>query len=361
MNKQKYFMSFIVSASILFFFSSCGGGASGGAIFSAIEGEVKLGKKTATWAITSMVCYKGNLYCTNGNKIYTKGLNAGRGWSAMSTQYDGAIARLAADDSNLYVMSYKPSVEVTSSNQDSYDYSDISLNVLYGPSTGVVNLDKVMAIFDNKVYPPDGNNNTTGREAYATVYGGTTYKLNGTAAPTASGSSDIASAVKVGGSTELYQTFISTSDYTNTRAWYVPLTGNESSFTASNKAQFIIQGVGAGAPSFNLSTDLNEALTEAKHGKISGLAYYKENDGSGEKEYLLVSTSGSGYHRITLDGTNVITHNPHPNGEQLAGMGIIEGAFWTTPNGAIYAGITTADKSRYGLWSYFPDGAWNVD
>lgn len=358
MNKQKYFMSFIVSASILFFFSSCGGGASGGAIFSAIEGEVKLGKKTATWAITSMVYYDGNLYCTNGNKIYTKRLNAGRGWSAMSTQYDGAIARLASDDSNLYVMTYKPSVEVTSSNQDSYDYSDISLNVLYGPSTGVVNLSKVMTIFDNKSY-------NAGREAFATVYGGATFKLNGTAAPTAaptaSGSSDMASAVQVGGSSILYHTFISTSDYTNSRAWYIPLTGNGSSFEKSNSAQFSIQGVGAGALSFNLSTDLNEALTEAKHGKISGLAYYKENDGSGEKEYLLVSTSSSGYHRITLDGTNVITHNPHPNGEQLAGMGIIEGAFWTTPNGAIYAGITTADKSRYGLWSYFPDGAWNVD
>jgi len=47
-------------------------------------------------------------------------------------------------------------------------------------------------------------------------------------------------------------------------------------------------------------------------------------------------------------------------------MGIIEGSFWTLPtNGAIYAGVTSADKTRYGLWAYYSgDSAgtvWNVD
>ena len=359
MKKQKYFILFSILALAGILFSSCGGGASGGAIFKAIEGEVKLGKKTASWAITSMAYYNGNLYITNGHTIFTKGKGAGRGWSTVSTQYDGAIGLLASDDNNLYVLTYKPSTEVTSTNQDSYNYSDVQVAVLYGPSTGTISsLKNVMTIFDNKSY-------NGGREAFATVYsgnsdvGGTTYKLNGTAAPTSKGS-NAASAVKVGGSSSLFSSFISTSDYDNQRAWYVELTGNGSSFNKSNTGKFTITGVNGGRTINLEQTSGDGPLSEKKHGKITGLAYYEETVSGEHKEFLLVSTT-KGYYRVALDDTKVVKANPHANGEQLAGMGIIEGAFWTLPTGAIYAGVTTADKNRYGLWAYYPNDAWNVD
>lgn len=359
MKNQKYFILFsiLILAGILF--SSCGGGASGGAIFKAIESEVKLGKKTASWAITSMVYYNEQLYCTNGDKIFTKGKDAGRGWSSLSTQYDGAIGLLASDDNNLYVLTYKPSTEVTSTNQDTYNYSDVQVAVLFGPSTGTIStLKNVMTIFDNKSY-------SGGREAFATVYGGTegvggtTYKLNGTAAPTTEGS-DAASAVKAGSSTLLYKTFISTSDYTNTRAWYVELNGNGSSFKKANTGKFTITGVNGGNTINLEQTSGDGPLSEKKHGKITGLAYYEETINSENKQFLLVATT-KGYYRVALDDTKVVKANPHNNGEQLAGQGIIEGSFWTTPEGTIYAGVTAADTSRYGLWAYYPNGAWNVD
>ena len=352
MKKQKFFLLFSILTLSGILFSSCGGGASNGAIFAAIESEVKLGKKTATWAITSMAYYDGNLYCTNGNKIFKKGLNAGRGWNTISTPYDGSIGLLASDDSNLYVLTYKPSTEVTSTNQDSYNYSDVQVAVLEGSSTGIIsNLKNVMSIFDNKSY-------NGGREAFATVYGGATYKLNGRAAPTSNGS-DAASAVKIGSSSHLIQSFISTSDYTNSRAWYIELNGNHSSFDKSNTATFTITGIGA--PSINLEqTSGDGPLSEKKHGKITGLAYYEETISGELKQFLLVSTT-KGYYRVTLDGTKNVKANPHTNGEQLAGMGIIEGAFWTLSTGAIYAGVTSSDKNRYGLWAYYPNNAWNMD
>ncbi len=354
MKNQKYFILFsiLILAGILF--SSCGGGASGGAIFKAIESEVKLGKKTASWAIRSMVYYNDQLYCTNGDKIFTKGKGAGRGWSALSTQYDGAIGLLASDDNNLYVLTYKPSTEVTATNQDTYNYSDTQLNVLYG-STGVVSgISNIWTIFDNKVIGTTG-----GREAFATTADGTTYKLNGTAAPTITGS-DAASAVKAGSSTLLYKTFISTSDYTNTRAWYVELNGDGSSFKKANTGKFIITGVNGGSTINLEQTSGDGPLSEKKHGKITGLAYYKETINNENKEFLLVATT-KGYYRVALDDTKVVKANPHNNGEQLAGQGIIEGSFWTLSTGAIYAGVTTADKNRYGLWAYYPNDAWNVD
>ena len=356
MNKHKKFVFFLSISSLVFLFTNCGGGAGGGGIFSAIESEVKLGKKTADWAVTSMVYYNGNLYCTNGDKIYTKAYNGGRSWGGQSTSYDGAIGLLASDDNNLYVLTYKPSTEVTSTNESSYNYSDTQLCVLYG-STGVVtNISNVRTIFDNKAI--------SGRIAYATTADGTTYKLNGTAAPTPTGQSDKASAVKVGGSTQLIQSFISTSDYTNSRAWYIPLSGNGSSaIKERNTPEFTIVGIN-GAPSIDLTRTSglgsDGPMSEKKNGKISGLAYYEETVSGELKQFLLVSTS-KGYYRVTLDGTNVVKANPHNNGEQLAGMGIIEGAFWTLPTGAIYAGVTSADKNRYGLWAYYPNDAWNVD
>lgn len=362
MKNQKDFVLFSILSAFIILLSSCGGGAGGGGIFSAIEGEVKLGKKTAGWAVTSLVVYKGNLYCTNGSKVLSKGYKAGRGWASQSTSYDGAIGLLASDDNNLYILTYKPSTEVTSTTQDTYNYSDTQLSVLYG-STGVVSgISNVVRIFDNKVIgTADGT--TSGREAFATTADGTTYKLNGTAAPTPlSGQADKASAVKVGGSTQLIQSFISTSDYSNSRAWYIPLDGNGSAaIKEKNAPQFTITGIGSGAPSIDLSkTGGDGPLSERKTGKISGLAYYEETDSSGKKEYLLVSTT-QGYYRITLDGTNTAKRCPYSNGEQLAGMGIIEGSFWTLPTGAIYAGATTSDTNRYGLWSYYPDGVWNLD
>ena len=349
MKRQKDFVLFSILSDFIVLLSSCGGGAGGGGIFSAIEGEVKLGKKTAGWAVTSMVYYQGNLYCTNGRKVFSKGYSAGSGWASQSTSYDGAIGLLASDDNNLYILTYKPSTEVT----NTYNYSDTQL-VLYG-STGVVTgISNIRTIFDNKVIG-------SGREAFATTADGTTYKLNGTAAPTAVGS-DAASAVKVGGSTQLYQTFLSTTNFSNSKAWYIPLNGNGSSnITEGNTPQFTITGIGSGAPSIDLSkTGGDGPLSERKTGKISGLAYYEETDSSGKKEYLLVSTT-KGYYRITLDGTNTAKRCPYSNGEQLAGMGIIEGSFWTLPTGAIYAGVTTSDTNRYGLWSYYPDGVWNLD
>ena len=365
MNRQKHFTLFAILTSFIVLFSGCGGGASGGAIFSAIEGEVKLGKRTTPWAIRSLVMYGNQLYCTNGNKIYTKGYGAQRGWTALTTSYDGAIGLLAADEDNLYVLTYTPSTEITSEDQGTYNYSDMKLNVLYGPATGAVGLSNVMTIFDNKSY-------NGGREAFATRYGGETFQLNGTATPTRIGSG-AASAVKTVGSSQLHQTFISTSDYTNSRAWYVPLDGNGSAFLTPtttngsttykyNSPQFRINGVGAGVPSFDLSklTVDNQTMSESKHGKISGLAYYEETVSGVQKEYLLVSTT-SGYYRIALDGTNAVHRCPHANGERLAGQGIIEGSFWTLPTGAIYAGITASDKTRYGLWAYYPNDAWNVD
>ena len=355
MKKQNYSIFYSILSFFIFLFISCGGGASNGAVFSAIESEVKLGKKTAGWAVTSMVYYNGSLYCTNGDKIYTKGYNGGRGWGIQSTSYDGAIGLLASDDNYVYVLSYKPSTEVTPSDQDSYNYSDTTLSVIYGATGTVSNISNIRTIFDNKSY-------NGGREAFATTADGKTYKLNGKSAPTLTGQSDKASAVKVGGSTQLIQSFISTSDYTNSRAWYVPLSGNGSSaITERNTPQFTIVGIN-GAPSIDLSrTSGDGPLSEKKHGKISGLAYYEEENTSGIiQQYLLISTT-KGYYRVTLDGTNIVKANPHNNGEQLAGMGIIEGAFWTLPTGAIYAGVTTHDKTRYGLWAYYPDGTWNVD
>ena len=354
MKKQNYFISSSILSFFIFLFISCGGGASNGAIFSAIESEVKLGKKTADWAVTSMVYYDGKLYCSNGDKIYIKGYNGGRGWGGQSTSYDGAIGLLASDDNNLYVLTYKPSTEVTSSNLDSYNYSDTQLCVLYG-STGVVsNISNVRTIFDNKAIG--------GREAFATTADGKTYKLNGKSAPTLTGQSDKASAVKVGGSTQLIQSFISTSDYTNSRAWYVPLSGNGSSaIKEKNTPEFTIVGIN-GAPSIDLTrtSGTDGPMSEKKNGKISGLAYYEETISGELKQFLLVATT-KGYYRVALDGSNVVKANPHANGEQLAGMGIIEGAFWTTPAGAIYAGVTSSDKTRYGLWAYYPEGTWNLD
>ena len=355
MKKQKHLILFSILSLFIFLFVSCGGGGSNGAIFSAIESEVKLGKKTAGWAITSMAYYNGNLYCSNGDKIFTKGYNGGRGWASQSTSFDGAIGLLASDDNYVYVLSYKPSTEVTSTTQDTYNYSDTQLSVLYG-STGVVSgISNIRTIFDNKAIG--------GREAFATTADGTVYKLNGKSAPTPlSGQADKASAVKVGGSTQFIQSFISTSDYSNSRAWYIPLSGNGSSnITEGNTPQFTIVGIN-GAPSIDLSRTAGDGpLSEKKHGKISGLAYYEEENSSGiTQQYLLVATT-KGYYRVTLDGTNVVKANPHKNGEQLSGMGIIEGAFWTLPTGAIYAGVTTADKNRYGLWAYYPNDAWNVD
>lgn len=355
MKNQKDFVLFSILSAFIVLLSSCGGGAGGGGIFSAIEGEVKLGKKTAGWAVTSMVYYQGNLYCTNGSKVFSKGYGAGRGWASQSTSYDGAIGLLASDDNNLYILTYKPSTEVTSTTQDTYNYSDTQLSVLYG-STGVVSgISNVVRIFDNKVIG-------SGREAFATTADGTTYKLNGTAAPTAVGS-DAASAVKVGGSTQLYQTFLSTTNFSNSKAWYIPLEGNGSAaIKEKNAPQFTITGIGSGAPSIDLSKTGGEdgPLSERNTGKISGLAYYEETDSSGKKEYLLVSTT-HGYYRIALDGTNAVKRCPHSNGDQLAGQGIIEGSFWTLPTGAIYAGVTTSDTNRYGLWAYYPDGVWNLD
>lgn len=356
MKNQKDFVLFSILSAFIILLSSCGGGAGGGGIFSAIEGEVKLGKKTAGWAVTSMVYYQGNLYCTNGSKVFSKGYGAGRGWASQSTSYDGAIGLLASDDNNLYILTYKPSTEVTSTTQDTYNYSDTQLSVLYGSTGTVNNISNIRTIFDNKVIG-------SGREAFATTADGTTYKLNGTAAPTPlSGQADKASAVKVGGSTQLYQTFLSTTDYSNSRAWYIPLDGNGSAaIKEKNAPQFTITGIGSGAPSIDLSkTGGDGPLSERKTGKISGLAYYEETDSSGKKEYLLVSTT-QGYYRIALDGTNTAKRCPYSNGEQLAGMGIIEGSFWTLPTGAIYAGATTSDTNRYGLWSYYPDGVWNLD
>ena len=89
MQGQKHFTLFGILSFFIVLLSSCGGGASGGAIFSAIEGEVKLGKKTAPWAIRSMVYYNGSLYCTNGNKILSKGGTGPGGWSTISNRYDG--------------------------------------------------------------------------------------------------------------------------------------------------------------------------------------------------------------------------------------------------------------------------------
>ena len=354
MNQQKKFVLFLSISSLVFLFTSCGGGASSGAIFSAIESEVKLGKKTADWAVTSMVYYGGNLYCSNGDKIYKKAYNGSRGWGAQSTSYDGAIGLLASDDNNLYVLTYKPSTDVTSTNEDTYNYSDTQLCVLYG-STGVVTtISNVRTIFDNKAIG--------GREAFATTADGTTYKLNGLSAPTPTGRSDIASARKVNGTTVFFQSFLSTSDYSNTRGWVIPLNGNgSSSITEGNMPQFIIQGCNAAS----ISIDLTEAggdgpMSSRKSERISGLAYYEEEISGIRNEYLLVATT-KGYYRVTLDGTCILKSTPHKNGEQLAGMGIIEGAFWTLPTGAIYAGVATYDKTRHGLWAYYPDGTWNVD
>lgn len=353
MKNQKDFVLFSILSALIILLSSCGGGAGGGGIFSAIEGEVKLGKKTAGWAVTSLVVYKGNLYCTNGSKVFSKGYGAGRVWASQSTSYDGAIGLLASDDNNLYILTYKPSTEVTSTTQDTYNYSDTQLSVLYG-STGVVSgISNVVRIFDNKAIG--------GREAFATTASGTTYKLNGTAAPTVVGS-DAASAVKVDGSSELYQSFLSTSDYTNSRAWYIPLNGNGSSSIGEggtrNTPQFIIQGVGGGE-TIDLTTTSGDDKKTLLGTSITGLAYYEEEVSGANKEYLLVATT-QGYYSVTLDGTNVVTRCPQANGEQLASMGIIEGSFWTFSDGSIYAGVTAADKNRYGLWAYYPGDAWNV-
>ena len=351
MKKKNYRVLFSILTLAAILFSSCGGGGGGGGIFSAIESEVKLGKKTAPWAIRSLVYYNGSLYCTNGNKIFKKSLSAKReAWITLTTQFDGAIGLLASDDSNLYVLTFKPSTEVTASNQESYNYSDVKVSVLYG-STGTVSLSNVRTIFDNKAI--------SGREAFATVNGGATYKLNGSGAPTSTGQADIASAVKVNGSTQYHRTFLSTSNYDNTKSWYIPLDGNGSSLiTAENNALFEIRG--------SNTIDLSKSLSEQKNGKLTGLAYYEEKNDSGQLEgYLLISTSSSGYHRVSLNGTNVVKSNPHKNAEQLAGMGIIEGSFWTFSNGAIYAGVTSADQSRYGLWSYYKGettgDVWNLD
>lgn len=353
MQGQKHFTLFGILSFFIVLLSSCGGGASGGAIFSAIEGEVKLGKKTAPWAIRSMVYYNGSLYCTNGNKILSKGGTGPGGWSTISTQYDGGIALLAADDSNLYILTFKPSTDVTSINQGTYNYSDTQLNVLYG-STGVVSgISNVVRIFDNKAIG--------GREAFATTANGTTYKLNGTTATSVD--SDKASAVKVGGSTHRIQSFISTSDYTNSRAWYVPLNGNGSSLIGEggtrNTPTYTINGINSSTIDLNETTgDDRKDLLKAN---ITGLAYYEEPDSSGTtKEYLLVATT-QGYYSVTLDATKIVTRCPQSNGEQLAGQGIIEGSFWTFSDGSIYAGVTTADNSRYGLWSYYPGSTWNLN
>ncbi|NLK46511.1 MAG: hypothetical protein GX297_07660 [Treponema sp.] len=348
MNRQKIFKNFFIFTSVfVILFSSCGGGPSNGAIFAAIEGEEKLNKGTVPWAVTSLVYYKGALYCTNGSSVYTKGKYAKRGWAAFPTNYDGSIAALAADDNNLYVLTYSKT-----NPQD--NCSDRKLYVLQGSSTGAVTLTgNPDVIFDNQSY-------SSGREAFVTLYGsqtsgGATYKLNGTSAPTSTGKSDIASAAKGSGGTEFYQTYLAVSDFSNTRTFRVDLDGNHSSFAKdensknkNNPVNSIICSDGTSIP---------VPLTESKNGKITGLAFYRELG----KDYILVATSSSGYHRISLDGTNTSTPNPHKNGEQLAGAGIIEDSFWTLDSGAIYAGVTAQDQKRYGLWAYYLNDSWNRD
>ena len=104
MNRQKIFKNFFIFTSVfVILFSSCGGGPSNGAIFAAIEGEEKLNKGTVPWAVTSLVYYKGALYCTNGSSVYAKGKYAKEDGQRFLQRW--FIAALAADD-NKYVLTY---------------------------------------------------------------------------------------------------------------------------------------------------------------------------------------------------------------------------------------------------------------
>ncbi len=348
MNRKSFFALFSLIV-FSFLVSGCGGGASGGAIFSAIENEVKLGKSSAKWAVRSMVYYNNTLYCTNGSKIFQKN---GRGWTAIPTNWDGAIGLLAADDNNLYVQHFNISTDVSETNLNNYHYEDVQVSVLYGTNAGQTIISSgAMTIFDNQ-------STNGGREAFVSKYGGSCYKLSSTGT-TGDNLGNCKGAVKnTSGGSQLFNTHLVTKNTNTNTAYYINLINNGTKIST----EFIIR---SSAGDINLENAGENSLSSTKIGAITGLAYYRDKEritSGDEKDYLLVATMNNGYYRVSLDGTNKIDNYPHKNGERIAGLGIIDGSFWTFGK-EIYAGVTTSDKNAYGLWAYYDEtdaGAWNL-
>ena len=351
MNRKSFFALFSLIV-FSFLVSGCGGGASGGAIFSAIENEVKLGKSSAKWAVRSMVYYGNTLYCTNGNKIFQKD---GQGWKAISTNWDGAIGLLAADGDNLYVQHFNISTDVSETNLNNYHYEDVQVSVLKGTNAGQTIVSSgVMTIFDNQ--STDG-----GREAFVSKYDGGCYKLTSSGPDLAHNyGGDKRGAVKTSGGSQLFDTHLVTRNTNTGEIYHINLKDTDSTKIST---EFIIHR--SNGEDINLENAGENSLLSTKIGAITGLAYYRDKEritSGDEKDYLLVATMNNGYYRVSLDGTNKIDNYPHKNGERIAGLGIIDGSFWTFGK-EIYAGITTSDKNAYGLWAYYDEtdaGAWNL-
>lgn len=355
MNKKSFFTLFTLSLLILLL-AGCGGGASGGAIFSAMENEIKLGSSSAQWATRSMVYYNNALYCTNGNKIFTKEYGGGRGWTAINTNWDGAIGLLAADDNNLYVQHFNISTDVSETNLNNYHYEDVQVSVLKGTNAGQTIVSSgVMTIFDNQ-------STNGGREAFVSMYGGSCYKLS-SSGTTGSNLGNNKGAVKTSGGTQLYGTHLVTCKPNTNDVYYINLNTLANNSTKIS-TEFVIHGTNG--TEINLENAGTNSLSSTKIGAITGLAYYRDKEritSGDEKDYLLVATPNNGYYRVSLDGTKKIDNYPHANGERIAGVGIIDGSFWAFGK-TIYAGVTSSDKKTYGLWAYYDEttaGAWNLD
>lgn len=157
------FLLAAVSLSIIL--TGCGGGGGGG-IFKAITEEEKLNKSTVPLNVRGLTHCSGNLYITNGSKIWKKGINQKAGsWSEVGG-YGNNIASIASNGTDLYVMTWNTASESKGTTNSIVRHGG-------GTVTGISG--EIYNIFDNKVY------GGTGQECFAYTSSGT-YQLTGTTA-----------------------------------------------------------------------------------------------------------------------------------------------------------------------------------
>lgn len=297
-------------------FLSCGGGGGGGGgIFAAIESEVPLNKVSVPNVVKTVVVHNGNLYCTNGDKLFYKGIESGPKWNSADRHYSSRLALLASDAANLYVMTEDGNVYVWCNDAP--------------VATGAI------VILDNQYV---SNNGVANREAFV-VTSSDCRRLNGTGVPTASGgSSSTRGAVWNNGLTVFVNTTCITSNFSYTHYW-------------TPSSQIVLGG-----------STIESFITPTNDGNIRSIAYTME----GGTEYILIATDKTGYKKIRCaDGIKVDVHS---NGNQFDTFPIFEDGIWVMPNSAntetraIFASIVSpADKTRYGLWGFYKGSSWNLE
>ncbi len=155
---------FLIAANLSIILTGCGGGGGGG-IFKAISEEEKLNKSSTPLFIRGLTYCGGNLYVTNGSKIFSKGVNQKRGWSEVGG-YGNNIATIASNGTDLYVMTWNTASDAKGTTNPIVRHGG-------GTVTGISG--EIYNIFDNKVY------GGAGQECFAYTSTGT-YQLTGTTA-----------------------------------------------------------------------------------------------------------------------------------------------------------------------------------